>query len=347
MHLIGLRLEVIHNQVAVIVPGLDTEFLDKHRVGIHPATHEVNYGTGAIEGMHAVDGHILFLPEHFNRLVGSANAIGILDGRWQPDEDQFRDALIELHACNADELETDPETGLPFPMYFRPLLFEASAELGVGSTANWTMAIMTRTKTSYLGAQSRTGVTIWAPGPMHFRRPDATCGLAAHKVAASYALGHKWKKRAAKCGAVEVLQFNLQNNLAETTGSNIFVVKQGIVFTPELDGSVLPGINRKRVIDLLKAAEYTVIECQLTPEMFAEADEVFLTGTWAGVVPVRHVLYGWPGVEPWFDPPQCVGPVTALAMDLHDLLLRRQLNPGHPRLGGRFTIDPAWYTPVG
>lgn len=345
MHIIGLKLAVIHDMVAVILPGQDTGYVNKQRVGIHPAVHMANYASGALEGMHATGGHILFVPEHFARIVKSANAMGILDGRWQPDMEQFGQTLVTLYSNNAHQLEPDPDTGQPYPMYYRPLLFEASAELGVGSTADWAMVIVTRTKTPYLGALAKTGVTIWAPGPEHFRRGDKTCGLAGHKVLASYSLGHLWKKRATKHSAVEVLQFNLQNNIAETTGSNVFIVKHGIVFTPELDDSVLDGINRRRVIELLRACGYTVLELQVSSQMFEQADEVFLTGTWSGVVPVQRVLRGWPNVTPWFDPLHCVGPITAVAMELHDKLLHRQLRD-EAKLRDQFLVRDDWYMPV-
>lgn len=341
--ILGLDLKILHTFVAVITGPGEVQFYEKDRFGISPGCHGLNYATAAIEGGQELGGMLLFAPENFERLLGSGDAMGVLDGHPRPRYSNYLHALRGLYRRNRGELHSDA-AGNRYQMYFRPVLFEASVALGVASSAGWAITIVTRDKTPYLGEQANTGVTIWAPGPQHFRRPDSTCGLASHKVSASYALGYKWKNRAIKIGAVEVVQYNLDNNVAETTGSNIFIVKGDLVFTPELDGSVLPGINRRRVIDLLRAAGYNVIECQVTPAMFVTADEIFVTGTWAGVVPVRRVLKGWPDVTLHFEPKRCVGPVTALAMELHNKLLRNELC-GDPRIDG-FVIDPCWYTPA-
>ncbi len=295
----------VHTWAAIIRPGRPTEFVEVKNLGIHPACHGLHYGTGVLEGMQtrqaeAGHQHILFVPQHWARLMTSAVGIGIAREQTELPLDQFRDTLVELCQLNWNNLGKDAQ-GKTYPMYIRPLLFEDDCQLGVGSSSGWTCVIITRDKTPYLTTGSN-GVTLWAPGHEHFCRPDQRCGNPTAKTVGNYTLGYRWKKLAAVHGAQEVLQFNLDGSIAETTGSNLFLVMPDYkVITPRLNGSILPGITRGHVIGLCNTFDIDVHELPVTPQMVAEARGCFITGTWTGVASVQKLLLGHPEPKVWRD----------------------------------------------
>src|SRR5690606_35545767 len=103
-----------------------------------------------------------------------------------------------------------------------------------------------------------------------------------------------------KAGCVEALMLNIKGEVAECTGDNIFIVRDGVLYTPSLDAGILGGITRDAVIELARESGRTVVECPLTRHDIYVADECFLTGTAAEVVPVvkidnRAIGSGTPG----------------------------------------------------
>jgi branched-chain amino acid aminotransferase len=96
-------------------------------------------------------------------------------------------------------------------------------------------------------------------------------------------------REAREKGYEEAILLDRNGNVAEGSGENVFLVKGGVLSTPGLDSSILPGITRESVIVLAKDAGYEVVEQQIAREMLYIADEVFFTGTAAEITPVRSV----------------------------------------------------------
>jgi branched-chain amino acid aminotransferase len=291
--------------------------------------------------MHAVRGlggqwNILFPEEHLDRLIMTAAAIGVAAPE-DLDRNLLRRGLVQTAECNRRFLPAG------MPLYLRPIIGEASVELGVSSKLGYFYVVISRNKTPYLGSEAEAGVTVWSLGTK-FCRTTPECGLAGVKSASNYPLGYKYKYQAGQLGAKEVLQWGLDGTLKETTGSNVFVVVDRVIMTPALDGSVLPGINRQRIIELGRALEYEVRETNLTREHLLSAEEMFLTGTWAGVVPVRTILEGVENPQPLNtqfngkDP----GSVTLALKQVYSALLQHDL----AKLPGEFAVREDWWLPV-
>ncbi|MBI4407730.1 MAG: aminotransferase class IV [Candidatus Kerfeldbacteria bacterium] len=340
---LGLRHDVVHSRAFVADGEHQGRLVDTHSQGIHLGAHPLHYATGVIEGMQmvrAIDGiwNVLFPNEHHNRLIRGGITTGMLTEGTGPTNDLFRHGLRQVGRSNLAELNP------AHPMYLRPWLGEGSCELGVGSSQGPLLIIISRDKTPYLGDTVKTGVTIWAPGPQVFCRADPRCGFPMVKSVMNYGLGYKWKKLAGKFGAVEVLQYGLDGLIKETTGSNIFVVVEDVVYAPPLDGCILEGFTRRRNIEILKSLGIEVREAPVTRELLLQANEVFLTGTWSGVVPVRIILEGEHELTPmpgrFHDQPP--GRITMLAQTAYNALLVRDLG----KLPRELRIDTDWWMPV-
>lgn len=307
--LAGIGTETIHDVAHLMVTGVGgdkivDQVIDTTRDGVHFGAHVLHYGSGGIEGMRSttcVDGRnrIIFPREHYSRLIGTAIAADALDeddlivlpdgskSHRLLDWSTFSSALLEVAAQN------HPKVKPGVPLYMRPWIAEASCRLGVDSTEGTLFALMSRDMDPYLGEQANTGVTLWAPGPSMFCRADPRCGAADHKTVINYMLGKKYKRIGKKRFHVnDVLQFGLDGLVKECTGQNIFLRIGSTWYAPGLDGSLLPGINRRRAITILRALGLNVVECQVTVQMLYRADEIFLTGTWTGIVPVRTIIFG-------------------------------------------------------
>lgn len=343
--LIGLKRDVIH-PVGYLVLGNDDRavgpIIDTRQVGFHLGGHVLHYGSGGIEGVRrelCVDGiwRIMHAREGYARFCDTGVAVGALPGAnlvlssepgglishtdlpWEI----YSAGLLEVGARNQVALKPDT------PHYLRPYIAETACQLGVDSTEGWVFAVISRDMDPYLGNAIHTGVTLWAPGPTKFCRADPRCGLPDKKGAINYVLGKKLKHEGKKrYGVNDVLQFGLDGRVKECTGQNFFIRIGNTWYTPMLDGCLLPGINRRRAIAILKALGHDVVECLMDGDMLWRADEVFLTGTWTGIVPVRVILYGplqpIAIMAPFHD--KDPGMITLEVMRIHTALAKHDLD---------------------
>lgn len=315
--------------------NLELAEFDTRVTGLHVSVHALDYATCAIEGMQknrGVDGiwRINFPLEHHPRLVGSGIEIDILRDASELPQDEFMSALYETGIRNIPCLTPG------MPGYLRPRVFEGSCESGVASGDGPIWMVTERQKDPYLGPRAETGITLWAPGPDAFCRTDKRCGFASVKCAANYVMGRKLKRRGKQLhDADEVLQFDLNGFVAEGTGQNIFIVVGDTIYTPKLNDAILPGITRGWTIKILRALGYRVIETKLMHQIFRQADEVFLTGTWSGIVPVRCVLFGATNPTPLFSKP--MGRITRLVKQNYQWLITHDVD----RLPSKLVIAPS------
>jgi branched-chain amino acid aminotransferase len=122
-----------------------------------------------------------------------------------------------------------------------------------------------------------------------FRRPTMECAPVDAKAACLYPNNSRGLIEAASRGFNNCLMLDMLGNVAEFGNANVFMAKDGVVFTPVPNGTFLNGITRQRVIDLLRGDGVTVIEKTLRYEDFATADEIFSTGNFAKVAPVIRI----------------------------------------------------------
>ncbi|HEY2056383.1 MAG TPA: branched-chain amino acid transaminase [Solirubrobacterales bacterium] len=254
------------------------EFVPWEDAKVHVLSHALHYGTGVFEGIRAYEtdrGPAVFrLPEHMDRLHKSAG-LYYLEIPYSAEE--LRVATKELIARN----------GLA-SCYIRPLAFRGYGEMGLyANSAPVDVIIAVWPWGAYLGDESagkgiRAKVSSW--------RRNSPGGAIPHaKASGSYLNSILAKTESANAGYDEAILLDERGFVSEGSGENIFVVREGEILTPPHTASILDGINRKSVIQIARDLGYTVIERDIARAELYLAEEVFLTGTAAEMVPVREI----------------------------------------------------------
>ena len=245
---------------------------------IHVASHVVHYGSGVFEGARCYAtprGSACFrLDAHMRRLYDSAKIY-----RMEPTLAQ--DALTEavLDTIRANEFKA---------CYIRPIVYRGYQELGVNPfPCPVDAAILTWEWGAYLGDEAlKRGADVrissWSRAALNTFPTLA-------KSSANYANSQLIKMEAVAEGYSEGIALDTHGNLSEGSGQNLFVVRDGVVFTPSAAAAILPGITRDTVITLARDLGFTVREEMLPREMLYIADEAFFVGTAAEITPIRSV----------------------------------------------------------
>ena len=266
---------------------MDGELVPWDEARVHILTHSLHYGSGVFEGIRTyatADGPAVFrLTDHIERLLDSATLIMM-------EIPYSRDELVE--ACKL----TVRESGLD-SCYIRPIAYLGYGEIGLNplpcpvnvSIAVWPWG-------AYLGEESlATGVRVKVSS---WRRMDPNINPVAAKGTGIYINSSLAKVEAVKSGYDEAILLNTQGYVAECTGENVFIVRDGTLVTPTLASGALAGITRHSIMTIARDLGYEVLEEQLLRHDLYLADEAFLTGTAAEVVPIRSVddrVIGDPG----------------------------------------------------
>jgi branched-chain amino acid aminotransferase len=257
---------------------LDGEFVGWDDATIHVLSHGLHYGTGAFEGIRAYEtdrGPAVFrLTEHIERLARSCKALGI-PIEWNVDE--IVKASKELFSAN----------GLTSG-YIRPLVYYGTGSMGLNPAgASVHTMIATWEWGAYLGDEGvtkgiRVKVSSWRRIGHDSLMPNA-------KLTGGYVNSVQAKQEALRGGYDEAVMLNTDGFVAEGSGENLFLVRDGVIRTPSLSSGVLEGLTRDAVITLLRDDGYEVIETEITRTDLYYADEMFFTGTAAEVTPIREV----------------------------------------------------------
>jgi len=243
----------------------------------HVLTHSLHYGLAVFEGVRAyktVDGTAIFrLKEHTDRLFNSAHI-------YMMKIPYSREVLIEAQreVVRANSLES---------CYVRPIAFYGSEKMGVspkGATVH--VAIAAWPWGAYLGAEGlEKGIRIKTSS---FARHHVNVSMCRAKYSGTYANSILANVEATEHGYDEGLLLDVDGFVAEGAGENLFVIKNGRIFEPELT-SALIGITRETVIQLADDLGYKVEARRITRDDLYIADEAFFTGTAAEVTPIREV----------------------------------------------------------
>lgn len=265
---------------------------------VHVLSHGLHYGTGVFEGIRCYDGEsgpaIFRHREHLERLADSARMY-FLDLPYEVDE--LAEATRGLIRKN----------GLR-DCYIRPLAFRGYGEMGLyAKSAPVEMMIAVWHWGAYLGEEGkrhgiRTKISSW-------RRVSSSSLIPHAKASGQYLNSILAKTESAQAGYEEAILLDERGFICEGSGENIFIVKGDKVSTPPQVASILDGITRKSVIQILRDGGYEVVERDLARSELYGADEVFMCGTAAEVVPVREV-----DDHPIGDP----GPVTRFAQEKYE-----------------------------
>ena len=254
------------------------ELVDWADAKIHVGSHGLHYGTGVFEGIRCYEterGPAVFrLPEHLQRLENSARLLYM----------ELPYSVEELRAATHELLS---HNGLP-ACYIRPIAFYGFGELGVSTAGNPVeTVIMSWPWGAYLGEDSLTkGITAkissWKRiGPNTIPHAAKATGVYLNSMLAT--------TEARRGGYDEAILLTDDGYIADGPGENVFVVRDGVITTPPLSTSILPGITRDTVITIARDLGYTVEESALIRTDLYIADELFMTGTAAEVTPVRAV----------------------------------------------------------
>ena len=269
---------------------MNGELVDWADATVHVGVHGLHYGTGVFEGIRCYEtekGPAVFrLTDHLQRLHNSARLLYM----------DIPHSVDELKAASMDVIAAN---GLP-ECYLRPIAFYGYGELGVSTAGNPVVTvIMSWPWGAYLGDEGmkngiRCKISSWQRvGPNTIPHASKATGIYLNSMLAVM--------EANRGGYDEAILLTEDGFIADGSGENVFIVKDGTIYTPDLSASILPGITRDTIIQIAQDLGYTVVEKQLIRTDLYLADEAFMTGTAAEVTPLREVD------DQWIGPP---GPVT-------------------------------------
>lgn len=270
---------------------MDGRLVEWEKANVHVLSHTLHYGYGAFEGIRAYrheDGRsaVFRLREHIERLFSSAKLLE-LTVPFSMEE--------VIKACVATLQANGLEEG-----YIRPLLYLGPKEVGVypGDEPDCHLAIITWRWGAYLGEGAlEKGIRVKVSS---YTKYHVNSVLVKGKVVGHYVNSVLAKIEAKREGYSEGILLDHLGYVAEGSGENIFVVKNGVIMTPGLDASILSGVTRDSVITIARDIGYEVRETRLTRNDLYMADEAFFTGTAAEITPIceidrRPVGRGEPG----------------------------------------------------
>ncbi len=256
---------------------MDGQFVPWREAKVHVLTHTLHYGMGVFEGVRAykTDGGaaIFRLQEHTDRLFRSAH---ILQMPMPFGKDELNQATLD--AVKNNQLDS---------AYIRPMCFYGSEGMGLRADnlkvhvmiAAWEWGAYFGTEELEKGIRIRTS---------SYTRHHVNITMCKAKANGNYMNSMLALQEALSCGYDEAMLLDNEGYVAEGSGENIFLVRDGVIYTPMLT-SALDGITRATIVQLAHELGISVIEKQITRDEVYVADEVFFTGTAAEVTPIREV----------------------------------------------------------
>ncbi len=245
---------------------------------VHVMTHALHYGSSVFEGVRCYNtpkGPAVFrLAPHTRRLFDSAKIY-----RMEPPYSQTQIS----DACKAVVRENGLNSA-----YLRPLVWRGYGEIGVMPLKNPVEVMVAAIEWgAYLGAEAlENGVDV-AVSSWTRMAPNTLPAMA--KAGGNYLSSQLIVMEAQRHGYVEGIALDINGNLSEGSGENLFVIRDGVIFTPPFTAALLPGITRDTIMTLARHLGYEVREQNLPREALYLADELFFTGTAAEVSPIRSV----------------------------------------------------------
>lgn len=245
---------------------------------IHVLSHVVHYGTSFFEGIRCYEtsrGTAVFrLTPHMRRLIDSAKIY----------RTEIPYSLEQLVAAVKETVRANKLTA----GYIRPVVYRGYGEIGVNPLKNPVeVAIATIEWGKYLGTEAmENGVDVCVASWSRFA-PNTMPALS--KAGGNYMNSQLIKMEALANGYAEGIALDSDGHISEGSGENLFLIRDGVVYTPPVSSSILSGITRDTVITLLGELGVEVRQQVLPREMLYLADELFFTGTAAEVTPIRSV----------------------------------------------------------
>lgn len=254
------------------------EFVSNDEAQIHVLSHVIHYGSSVFEGIRCYEtekGSAVFrLDEHMQRLIDSAKVYRM---EIPYDLDELKEAV----------LDTIERSGLR-ECYIRPVVFRGEGPMGVNPLDNPVETFVAVWEWGqYLGEEAlEKGVEVEVAS---WNRMAPNTFPAMAKAGGNYLNASLVKMNAVKNGKMEGIMLSTDGYVAEGSGENLFLVKDGTLYTAPAGLSILPGITRDAVITLAQEQGYSVEETRIPRESLYTADELFFTGTAAEITPIRTV----------------------------------------------------------
>jgi len=243
---------------------------------VHILSHTLHYGTGVFEGVRAYNtdngGAIFRLQDHTARLFDAASKLNI---QIPLTADELNKAQIDvLKANNLNEA------------YIRPIVYLGNESLGIRATdLSVNVAVAAWEWPSYMSPEKKElGLSIIKSSHEQYSNPLHAC----YKIIGTYINSTMALHEALSKGADEALLLDKNGNISEGSGENIFIVKNGEIYTPKTD-YCLNGLTRQSIIQIAKDQNIKVIETNLKYEDLVMADEAFFTGTAVEVTPITSI----------------------------------------------------------
>ena len=260
---------------------------DYQDLRISPASGVINYGQGLFEGMKArrsEDGRVLLFRPEFNarRSADGCRRLGMPP----VSEEMFLNAVRKVVEENIRWL---PPCGRG-ELYIRPLIFGSGAILGVAPAPEYTFLIYAVPVGPYFKG-GMNPISLKVSDEYHRAAPGGSGGV---KAIGNYAPGMMPSKNAKSEGYAEIIYLDAVNHryIEEVGAANFFCIKDKIIYTPELTGTILPGITRMSTIELARSLGYEVQETKVDVKFAMTADEAFCAGTAAVISPIGSIEHG-------------------------------------------------------
>jgi branched-chain amino acid aminotransferase len=252
--------------------------IEQPDANVHVLTHSLHYGMAVFEGVRAyqtADNRtaIFRLKEHTERLLGSAKI-------FQMD--------VPFDAATLEQAHKDvvKQNGLA-EAYIRPLIWVGAEKLGLSSRDNSINAMVAAWHWgAYLGEDGiKNGIRVKTSSFTHHMTNVTMCKA---KASSNYPVSIMANQEVTRNGYDEAILMDPQGYVCQGAGENLFLVKDGVLHTPDLAGGALDGITRRTIIQFAADLGIKVVERRITRDEFYLADEIFMTGTAAEVTPIRE-----------------------------------------------------------
>ena len=250
---------------------MDGTMMPWREAKVHILTHGLHYASSVFEGERAYNNVIFRSADHSQRLIRSAEILGMQVPYSAADLDQIKYDLIRKNSM------TD--------CYIRPVAWRGSEEMGIGAPHTKTHVAIACWHWPAYYASDDTGIKLCTTS---WRKPDPRTAPTESKTACLYSVGTMAKHEAASKGCQDVMMLDTKGQVAEATSANIFAVIDGVLKTPKPE-CFLNGLTRQTVLDLTKTLNIPFEVGVIMPDDMKRATEVFLTGTAAEICAVGMI----------------------------------------------------------
>lgn len=257
---------------------MDGQLIDWRDAKVHVLTHTLHYGCGAFEGVRAYQteqGTAIFrLQEHTQRLFNSAKILRMQIPFSQQQLNEAQQQVVRENKLSS--------------AYIRPLIWVGSEKLGISPKGNTLHAMVAAWNWgAYLGEDGlKKGIRIKTSS---YTRHHVNITMTQAKTVSNYTNSILANMEATDDGYDEALLLDNAGFVSEGAGENVFIIKDGVVYTPDLSAGALNGITRNTVLHIAKDLGLELVQKRITRDECYIADEMFFTGTAAEVTPIREL----------------------------------------------------------